>query len=123
MAGVPNLERMKERLEREPNLLLRAAWVTLFRIPPNDDRLLRLSDREIAEHVTLVRAMEVLMAEKTKESDNKIPTLPSEPVIVRGPEAEAIADVATLTGDPEFDAIELDAVKKPPFPPEFLAGL
>lgn len=50
---------------------------------------------------------------------------PAKVTVLRGTEAQAVADKPRLTGDPEFDAIELQATSPDaqPFPASFLEGL
>jgi len=50
---------------------------------------------------------------------------PAKVTVLRGAGAQAVADKPRLTGDPEFDAIELQATSPDaePFPASFLEGL
>jgi len=66
----------------------------------------------------MVEAVRSMKREWIKEASDKVRALaesldPSKPFksnvrVVTGPEAEAIADKPHLTGDPEWDAVELE---------------
>lgn len=87
--------------------LVKLLWVERFNLPPNDARLSSLTLREAAEQVFEQRAFGLFMdkrAEKDKdrfdEDDPFFETRTDE-------EARTLADTPHLTGDPEWDAIEL----------------
>ena len=90
----------------------------MFNLPPNDERLCTLTEREALEQILMVHAAKSIKAEWEKEKLDKVkteieqmidPTKPMKPVVktVIGLDAEKIADEPRLTGDPEWDAVEL----------------
>ena len=92
-------------------------WSQTYSLPPNDARLLRLSEREALEQIFLRRAL-VKLQTRTK-SEAKPGTRLSGPnfeslgrgaevSVADDDEARALADTPVLTGDPEWDAWELD---------------
>ncbi len=121
------VEEPKTQAEMEQRLRLRLA--KMFSLPPNDERFLRLTVREAAEVVT---GMEQLEAERLDEVDKVFgPRGRRRSPIVMGEEfshpdgaqevrtdeaARALADTPHLTGDAEWDAMELEATD-PGLPP------
>ena len=91
--------------------LVKLLWVEKFNRPPNDGRLLSLTLREAAEQVFEQTAFTTFMRNRV---DKKAPVwrdidegAAPEVETVTGKDAERIADVPHLTGDPEWDAVEL----------------
>ena len=117
---------MHQELQEQKNPLemVKFMWAAKFGLPPNDERLLRLTAREALEQVNGVRAIEKLAEEASKEN-------PEHPDFQRdleegqqrdtvtfdgdigqsrakvGTGSKSIADTPHLTGDPEWDALEL----------------
>jgi hypothetical protein len=83
--------------------LIKLMWAEKFQLPPNDERLLSLTLREAAEQVFGMQALERITAERSKVRD------PDDPEFIdrNDDEARLIADTPHLTGDPEWDALEL----------------
>lgn len=98
-ASTPKLETIRQKILNPPKTLQASQWRILmelghrFRCPPNDERLLALNDREAAE--TLF-AMVVL---DERERDPAKFKAAGDAVITQG---------MVLTGDPEWDAMELE---------------
>jgi hypothetical protein len=141
-------ERLRDR--RNGLEAVKFLWAARFKLPPSDERLSRVTAREALEQVHGVAAIEQLAHEAQQArkpaapaAHTKVPQLPpmsqpqprfiggkdlsdvlpqqAEMVTKRGPEAQAIADVPHLTGDPEWDALEL-AETDPSKPPLKIVG-
>jgi hypothetical protein len=86
-------------------------WAEKFGLPPNDARLLSLTLREAAEQVFELRAFNQYIedrAEKTETKSTSWSDFDTPVAEVRtDAAARAIADTPHLTGDPEWDAVEL----------------
>ena len=84
--------------------MVKLLWAEKFNLPPSDARLSSLTLKEAAEQVFSLQAFSDFMdarAEKEKEK-------PEEPFTTRtDEEARRLADTPHLTGDPEWDAVEL----------------
>jgi len=79
-------------------------WAAKFKLPPNDERLLCLTAKEAIEDVLKVQAYENWIEEKHAE-ERGLKTKP--PAVYSDEEARKLADTPHLTGDPEWDEIEL----------------
>ena len=125
---------MKIQLQNQPTLMLTAMWVREFKIPPTDPRFLQLSERELLEQVFLIRALESIQSDYVREATNApTPDPTSDPFspaykvkekVVLGKDAEKLSDQPRLTGDPEWDAVELaetDGLREP-ISDKFLGG-
>ena len=110
--------------------------MTTFNLPQNDPRLLQLSEREAFDQVLLFQAMNSLKrdheleatkeaAENFKHKDEYLGGGPARRKVVTGEKAVELADKPKLTGDPEWDAIEVEetAEDREPFDPSILEGL
>ena len=115
MKTIPKLEVELDAMEvsnlTDLNRLVKLLWVEKFNRPPNDGRLLSLTLREAAEQVFEQTAFSSYMK---KRAGQKAPAwrdvdewAAPEVETVTGEEAERIADVPHLTGDAEWDAVEL----------------
>ena len=105
---------------------IKLMWAAKFNLPPNDERLLRVTAREALEHINGMIAIDQIMAERVKERtqydverahfEKHGLDLPPKIETKMGKEAQAVADAPHLTGDPEWDALEL-AETDPTKPP------
>lgn len=119
------MDQLRDRMRKDPKTMLIAAWMKTFNLPPNDERLLRLSEREAAEQVLLAQAWEAEVMDRAKT--RQPPALQGDFVgkpdvtVKRGADAAKVADSAHLTGNAEFDAVELrETSRAQAFPPGFL---
>ena len=80
-----------------------------FRLPSNDERFTALTPQEALRQVLLVEAIKADRADRLRAKQEAALGLERAPeVTTHAPEdAERIAGTAHLTGDPEFDAVEL----------------
>jgi hypothetical protein len=120
-----------------PEQSIRLLWAAKFRLPPNDPRLLQVTIREALEQVHGVAAVEQLTTERATEQRavvqqaQKVPRFlggdsaamleashdaPVQATTRTDSEARSVADTPHLTGDPEWDALEL-AETDPSKPP------
>ena len=94
--------------------VVRALWSRTFKRPMNDERVLALTPFEALEHVL---AMQVLNEREADSIERRTgsPTNPKTEVR-RDADAAKMADTPHLTGDPEWDEVELaeTAPDKPP---------
>lgn len=93
-----------ERLDR-----LRILWATTFKIPPNDERLLQLRESEVVEQLAGQLAVDEERAARLQEARRGDPDGPAQVEENTGEEAANLADKPYLTGDPEWDAMEIEA--------------
>lgn len=93
--------------------LVKLLWAEKYNLPPNDERLLSLTLREAAEQVFAQNAVREYLREKQERIESHSHVDPydfsSQPEVktAKGEKARKLADRPHLTGDPEFDAIEL----------------
>lgn len=93
--------------------MIRTMWSDTFKAPPNDPRLMELTPREALEQVLAIYSLERRRSEaqeKRMEALNRRSSAGIEgPTATILPKERAIelADTPHLTGDPEFDAVEL----------------
>lgn len=68
---------MKADLQRRDNWreTIQYAWAKKFSLPPNDPRLLRATLHEAIEQLAGIQAMEILVAERVKDRQDKSSTL------------------------------------------------
>lgn len=97
-------------LSKIPDLtrMVKLMWAEKFKLPPNDERLLSLTLRDAAEQVFAQDAFLKYLREQ--EPPEHAPYDENAPPIaeVRTDEAaRLLADTPHLTGDPEWDAVEL----------------
>ena len=106
---------------------IRYLWAAKFNLPPNDERCLRATAREALEHINGMIAIEQIRADHSKRRDSAAEVeraqleamglSPQARIETKtGADARAIADKPHLTGDPEWDALEL-AETDPTRPP------
>ena len=86
-----------------------------FQLPGNDARFLQLTTPEVLEQILLLTAAREWKAELGRKKrgphyDDRTP-YDVESEISSGEEARQLADTPHLTGDPEFDEIELNELK------------
>lgn len=90
-------------------------WSEKFNLPPNDERLLRLRVSEAIEQVLALEAIGLQRSEAAERAafhsvalagGDTTPFVKKE--VRTDDEARSIADTPHLTGDPEWDAIELE---------------
>lgn len=103
---------MQRRVREDPILLVKTLWSEAFNLPPNDERLLSLTAHEALEQVEAREALADIRAEARRRKKHAEDFFEDKPVVsekklITGKEAEQIADKPHLTGDPEWDAIEL----------------
>lgn len=109
MERIRSQAEIKKSLQEKRDLTesVKLLWAERFNLPPNDGRLLSLSIREAIEQVNGIAAIREHIADHTKRprsfDDQRVEVRERE-----GDEAKAVADVPHLTGDPEWDAIELE---------------
>jgi hypothetical protein len=104
---------VEKQIENDPMTMIRATWSETFSLPPNDERLLRLTVKEALEQILMRRAVQKAQAKEfqekarpTLETLNQDSPIKAEVETVTGKEAEKVADKPNYTGDPEWDAIE-----------------
>jgi len=92
----------------EMTRMVKLMWAAKFNLPPNDERLLSLTLKEAAEQVFEQEAFKTYAREKHRTANPEFQDW-GEPEVetVTGDAAKKVADVPHLTGDPEWDAIEL----------------
>jgi hypothetical protein len=94
-------------------------WTEAFNLPPSDERLSSLTAREAIEQVLLLRSVQEIKAEQIAAAKKQWQQQGDDQVIaeeVVGAKAEKIADEPKLTGDAEWDAVELaetDPMREP----------
>lgn len=99
-------------MDSEPSLLIRTMWADCFKLPMNDERLMALTLREALSQVLSLDALAQRREEVRKRlmKGRRMMDL-DEPgeggEVKRDSEAAKLADTPHLTGDPEWDAIEL----------------
>lgn len=107
-------------MEADPILLIKAMWAETFKLPLNDERLLALTPREALEQVFAVEALAQRRLDAIKRARHGYATFdrdaPPETEVRRDEDARKLADTPHLTGDPEWDAVEL-AETDPSRPP------
>lgn len=103
---------MRKRVDSEPILLIQTMWADTFKLPMNDERLMALTPREALTQVLAIEALAQRREEARKRAmkgrrmfDLDEPPTPGE--TKRDSEAQKLADTPHLTGDPEWDAVEL----------------
>jgi len=116
-------------------MLLATVWSQTFQLPPNDERYLRLSVREAIEQILLRRTLlakqaqaqekamaDLLAARRHAAPDPFSPEHEADVRIADDAAAADIADTPRLTGDPEWDAIELAETDpdREPYPSDFV---
>lgn len=86
-------------------------WSETFKIPPSDPRLLKLTINEALEQVLAIQALELRRREAKERAlrglGGKWDQMPPQAEVRRDADAAKLADTPHLTGDPEWDAIEL----------------
>jgi len=95
-------------------------WADTFKLPLNDERLMSLTAREALEHVFAIEALSQRRLDAIKRSrtgrDASDREAPPQSDVHRDESARKLADTPHLTGDPEWDAVEL-AETDPSKPP------
>jgi len=81
-------------------------WAEKFNLPPNDPRLLSLTIKEAGELILELVAFSEYRKSLQVQSDDHISD-DGRFSVRTDEEARNIADTPMLTGDPEFDAMEL----------------
>ena len=111
---VPKLEAQLDQLNmgqiKDLTRLVKLLWVEKFNLPPNDVRLSQLTLREAAEQVFEQQAFGQFMdkrAERKRTPRFDFDEGVTEAEVRTDEEARVLADTPHLTGDPEWDAIEL----------------
>jgi hypothetical protein len=106
------IEKMKLRLRAEPLLMVTTMWSETFKLPQSDERLLSLTPHEALEQVLALEALASIRNEGAERARKQRDMLDDKPVeiereVITGAQGEAVADKPHLTGDPEWDEIEL----------------
>lgn len=122
-----------EELQQNPRLLITTMWSAEFQLPPNDERLLRISEREALEQVMRLRAYREMILQTQRGLGTPGHRAPAEAQDPLDPnfrsDGHAVRDISAdephLTGEPENDAIELAATQPGAgdWPDGFLDGL
>lgn len=88
--------------------MVKLMWAEKYSLPPNDERLLSLTLKEAAEQVFEQEAFKTYARERWRSQNPEFEDW-GEPEVEThtGEAAKKIADTPHLTGDPEWDAIEL----------------
>ncbi len=114
MAQVKSLPQIESQLRSDPLMALKMMWAQKFNLPPNDERLSRLSEREAMEQILSMTAIVKMMTPQPTPTAStrllgadRFASLVDEPVEVDAIES-SWADEPQLTGDPEGDAWELE---------------
>lgn len=102
-------------MKSDGSLVIRALWSRTFKRPMNDEHVMRLTPFEALEHVL---AQQVLAERESASFERKMSGTAASPKteVKRDADAAKLADSPHLTGDPEWDEIELaeTAPDKPP---------
>lgn len=78
-----------------------------FNLPDSDERFLRLTAREAMEQILLKRAISAHLQDLKKAAEAPDEGEDPQREVRTDEEGQQLADTPHLTGDPEFDAIEL----------------
>ena len=105
---------MRKKTPEGVVLAMKAMWAQMYSLPTNDERLCSLTLRELSEEIALRTAITEYGAERRRETRVEMVVDPYEQaaggVEDRSPEAAELADTPVLTGDPEFDRLEMEQV-------------
>lgn len=103
------IEKAMEKPETaaETELFVAMLWSRTFNLPPNDERLSRLTIGDALEQIYARQALDEAVAKRIEDARKKQEEGETESNIRTDDKARAIADAPMLTGDPEFDAVEL----------------
>ncbi len=111
----PTMESVKKRLKKDPIFFLKTMWSEKFNLPPNDERLLQLRPAEVIEQVLALEALALQRSDAAERAAFHAAYLAGmdtsgyvKKEVRTDEEARSIADKPHLTGDPEWDAIELE---------------
>jgi len=103
--------RAERKTQKQLKMMVQGLWMETFQLPGNDERFSRLTTLEALEQILLYQAAKEWRADLLKRKrgpyyDDRLPFEP-EAEVTTGEEAEAVADIPALDGDPENDEIEL----------------
>lgn len=114
-------EAIRKRMQTDVALKIKTLWGMTFNLPPNDERLSALMLHEALEQVLARKALEEEHAKAAalqmrRKLASQMRALDDNVEVDTSEEARELADTPHLTGDPEWDAIEL-AETDPSKPP------
>lgn len=98
---------------------MRLLWAKTFKVSPLDEKFSQVTVREAMELIHGATALDEVIADRLREKEKtqtKMRLGDTEVTVRRDDEARKLADTPHLTGDPEWDAIEL-AATDPSRPP------
>jgi uncharacterized membrane protein len=101
-------------MKRDGSFVIRALWSRTFKRPMNDEHVMRLTPFEALEHVLAQQALNERESESFERKMGSATHPKTE--VKRDADAARLADSPHLTGDPEWDEVELaeTAPDKPP---------
>ncbi len=115
-SAVTTMQSMRKRLQKDPTLLVKAMWSETFNLPQNDERLLSLTITEAMQQLLARNALVEMRSERAERLvarrdaiDAADMNRPAKSEVRDDAEAQELADKPHLTGDAEWDAMELAA--------------